>query len=766
LHEFSTQPIFALASHKSIWKSSGILFSLIAMGGLITLALVLASTVWASRESDLAALDRQRQLVNGRLDSQIESVANELSLMADGYANTIEGVTSSGELDAFDGEKFGDIITSVAKYDEAFVIWSDGGMAMQHDGDTAARYEWIKPLVMPMLKRAVDTAADDRGPGGAPETVELMRLQGRPSIAGIVPIKDLAGSMGGRQLFLLAYRYLDGRALDALSREQGLNGARFARSSDQEANEVTFQIEATATKEPIGFIIWTPDLPGSKVVLSMIPALAIAALIIAGLLAVLIMSLRKSLSDLRDSEQKARHRSLHDVLTDLPNRALFARRLEDCLSQQKSSPGQAVVALIDLDKFKAVNDTLGHAAGDELIQAVAGRISALLGLDDLLARLGGDEFALLLPNDTKGSGYEAKLCDRIVAELGRPFPLLGGKATAHISCSIGVTTLQTLQTASEALHLADMALYEAKSSGRGRWVEYAENMDTSARHREALKADLHAFLDGVDASGPTRADEPATARQYGIEVFYQTIHRAGQSEIVSGAEALVRWRHETHGLLSPDKFISLAEDSGLILRLGKYVLEEACFAAALWPNKGFVAVNVSPTQLRKPGFAEEVMRILDRTGLPAARLELEVTETALIDGDEAIVGAALSRLRELGVKIALDDFGTGYSSLSHLIQFGIDRLKIDRSFVRLLGTRSDGAAIVSAVVALSHSLGLATTAEGVETSGQMDFLVAAGCTDLQGFLFSRPVPLPNMGVEPAPELDFARLETGVAAISV
>ena len=712
----------------------------------MTVGLVLASAILASRESDVAALDRQMLLVNGRLHNQVESVGDELDLMADGYANTIEVLRSNHEAEAFDAERFTNIITSIFKYDAAFIVWSDGELALQRDANTIDQYEWIKPLVMPVLKRSVQSLEAERsgdagvGPG---KTVELMRLQGRPSVAGAVPIgNDLGQSAQGRRLFLIAYRYLDGPALDALSHEQGLSGVRFARSSDPEADEVTFQIEATASREPIGFIIWTPDLPGSRVVVGLIPALTVSALIIAGLVGALVLLLRKSWSDLRASEQKARHRSLHDILTDLPNRALFGRRLEDCLN----GPGRAhaVVALIDLDKFKAVNDTLGHAAGDEIIRLVAGRITALLGPDDMLARLGGDEFALLLANPQGSADYHA-LGERIVGELARPFILLDGKEQAQIGCSIGFTTISApALTASDVLHRADLALYTAKSSGRGRWVDYAATMDSSAKSREELKADLAAFFDSV---GQVPSATPPGRRLHGIEVFYQTIHSAGRDNAVSGVEALVRWRHEDHGLLTPDRFIALAEDSGLIHRLGRFVLREACVAATAWPEQVMLAVNVSPTQLRRADFAAEVLDILAQTGLPPARLELELTETALMSGDEAMVQQTIARLRLAGIKIALDDFGTGYSSLSHLVQFGIDRIKIDRSFVRLLGMRADGAAIVSAVVALSHSLGLATTAEGVETAGQRDFLIAAGCTDLQGYLFSRPNPAPAIDIE-------------------
>lgn len=742
----------ALPRHKHTWISFGPFLALVAIGGVMTLGLVFASATWASRQTNLAALERQRELVDSRLESQLGSVANELVLMADGYSDAFSNESANRGAAFPGGGKFTAILTSVFKYDAAFIVSPDGELAPDQVGDSADRYEWIKPLISPILRRAVESVSEGYpGPGSQKAgTVELMRLQGRPSIAGVVPIYGgEAKNQGVPGFFLVAYRYLDGAALDALSHEQGLNGARFARSSDPGPEEVTFQIEATAGKEPIGFIIWTPDLPGSKVVVGLIPALLVAALFIAAVVAALVILLRKSWADLQSSEQKARHGSLHDILTDLPNRGLFANRVETRLLAPRAG-FRSVIALIDLDKFKSVNDTLGHAAGDETIRAAAARITALLGQNDVLARLGGDEFALFLPDVPEGDKAYLETCDRIVQSLSEPFVLLDGQAVARIGCSIGILAVPGgSEKVGDLLHLADLALYEAKASGRGRLVEYTADMDASAKFQEELKADLRACLEALgkmSESSPRQAANLPSTTLYGIEVFYQTIHQAGSDAVVSGAEALVRWHHAKYGLLTPDRFIPLAEDSGLIQPLGRYVLEQACLAATGWVATTTVCVNVSPTQLRTPDFADEVLQVLGRTGLPPSRLELEVTETALMGGDEDTVKEALQRLRRSGVKIALDDFGTGYSSLSHLIRFGIDRLKIDRSFVSLLGSRSDGAAIVSAVVALSHGLGLATTAEGVETTGQRDFLVAAGCTDLQGFLFSKPEPIPYLAM--------------------
>lgn len=736
---------------KPVWKPLGPLLAVLTLGGLITLGLVFASTTWASRQTNFAALERQRELVDSRLETQLANSAEELSLVAEGFANAVGRLANTPGPETFSGETFTDIATSIFKYDGAFVITEHGELALGRDGESNARFEWIKPLILPILRRAVQAARDEESLDPASksaEVVELMRLQGRPSIAGVVPIRGNPEQSKEPALFLFAYRYLDGRSLDALSQEQGLNGARFARSADPGPDEVTFQIEATVDKKPIGFIIWTPDLPGSKVVAGLIPALIVAALIIAALVAALVMLLRKSWADLRSSEQDARHRSLHDILTNLPNRGLFGERLASRLGTHRAGC-HPVIALIDLDKFKTVNDTLGHAAGDEIIRAAAARITALLGKHDTLARLGGDEFALLLVDIPDGDISYRALFDKIVDSLAQPFVILNGQATAQIGASIGILSVpKGFTNAGEAMHLADLALYEAKASGRGRHVEYENTMDAGIKHKEALKADLRASVEaasGLQTAKSSHGGEAGSSNK--IEVFYQTIHRTDAGYPVSGAEALVRWRHDKYGLLTPDRFIPLAEDSGLILPLGKLVLEQACLAALHWPAEMTVSVNVSPIQLRTPGFADEVLQVLVQTGLSPTRLEIEVTETALMGGEEHTVNSALQLLRGSGVKIALDDFGTGYSSLSHLIKFGIDRIKIDRSFVCLLGSRSDGAAIVSAVVALSHGLGLATTAEGVETAGQRDFLVAAGCSHLQGFLFSKPTAIPEIGID-------------------
>lgn len=752
------------------WIASGRILFLIAVSGLGAIGLVVLSALWAGTESDAAALDRQRQLVNARLREQVDQVAHVIGQFGNGYLTRVyPAARSSGgssSLDAVLTAAAGSAISQTAMsafgYDQAFVVDEKAQLLMLADAQTEKRYRWMKPLFLPLLQDArlgvrPGAVSNERTPSsmesrlaspGRSNTAlaNLMRLEGRPTIVGVVAINDPEeGQRQTMRQFLIVVRFIDGAALDELSRQQGLNGARFARTADADENEVAFQIDATANGEPIGFIVWRPDLPGSRVIGRLMPALSIAALVIAILFSVLLVRLRSSLGELRKSELHARQLALHDVLTSLPNRALFAMRFDECLAETKNSAERSAVALLDLDRFKAVNDTFGHAAGDELIRMAAERIHSLLRPGDTLARLGGDEFALLLRDIKDHDQVLPVICDAIVAELGKPFPLLRGEAVARVGGSIGVTVVPDAgRNADDIMRYADVALYEAKMGGRGQWRVYSPSMDGGRNAHDILKNELREVLAKGTASS---ADDPqsdpiANKPDFGsLEVYYQTVHRAeGGGYSASGAEALVRWRHSQRGLLTPASFIPVAEEGGLIDALGFWVLREACRAACKWPENTFVAVNVSPAQLRRPNFAEEVFAVLQESGLPPSRLELELTESSLIE-DNSDVYTVLKSLRSQGVQISLDDFGTGFSCLSHLLRFDIDRIKIDRSFVSQLGTKANGAAIIGAIVALSRNLGISTTAEGVETEYQRDFLAALGCTDLQGYFFSKPVPL-------------------------
>src|SRR5690606_34684770 len=377
------------------------------------------------------------------------------------------------------------------------------------------------------------------------------------------------------------------------------------------------------------------------------------------------------------------------------------------------------IVLLDLDRFKNVNDRFGHLAGDALIQEVGRRLSRALVRPNAIARLGGDEFAILLEKEDLADGVEAVL-DRMLAELHLPFEILGNQA--HVGASIGVALApQSGTDRTDLMRKADIALYRAKDEGRDCYRFFTDSMDETVQLRAVLESDLREAL----ATGA------------GLSVHYQPLvnSRGGK---VTGLEALLRWHHAENGWIAPQLFVPVAEETGLIASLGDWVLQEACKVAKEWPNLT-IAVNLSPVQFCDEGFAERTCRIVRSAGISAHQIEFEVTEGVVLDQNELVRGA-LKRLRQEGFRIALDDFGTGYSSLSYLRDFEVDRIKIDKSFVQGLGQTVDAGAIVTAVVTLGHAMGLQVTAEGVETSDQEDFLRSAGCNVLQGFLFSQAVP--------------------------
>ncbi|MBX9932150.1 MAG: EAL domain-containing protein [Methylobacterium sp.] len=419
----------------------------------------------------------------------------------------------------------------------------------------------------------------------------------------------------------------------------------------------------------------------------------------------------------RRVEARIAHMAHHDALTDLPNRVLFRHRLGEALARGQRSGEPALLFCLDLDRFKIVNDTLGHPAGDALLRGVAERLMACLGAGNMVARMGGDEFAILI---AASEDQISLLAERIIASLGQPFPIEG--QPVRIGVSIGVAVMPRDGADPDLLlRNADLALYRAKAAGRNTHRCFEPEMETSIRTRRNLEHELRmAFAAGQ------------------ITLSYQPTHSV-DDERLTGFEALLRWRHPERGFIPPSEFVPLAEESGLIGQIGEWVLRTACAEAATWPASIRLAVNLSPVQFRDGRLGAVVASALADSGLPPHRLELEITETVLLAENETNL-ATLHALRSLGVRIAMDDFGTGYSSLSYLRSFPFDRIKIDRSFVAELDTSPHCAAIVRAVIGLGTSLGIFIIAEGVETTRQLDRLRAEGCGEVQGFLFGKAVP--------------------------
>jgi len=453
----------------------------------------------------------------------------------------------------------------------------------------------------------------------------------------------------------------------------------------------------------------------------------VVALVGAALAAVFALGMwlwrRQALQE-REAEARMRYLAHHDVLTGALNRTRFEEALKQAAwRRSQGGPGFAVMC-IDLDHFKDVNDSLGHAAGDELLRQATARLRGVVRSADMIARLGGDEFAVLqsgVDDGAAGNEAVASLAQRIVDALGQPYDLAGQRCGSGASVGAAIHGLDG-DDAATLMHRADLALYRAKSQGRGGYSFYDAGLDRELQNRRALTRDLREAL-----------------TQASLVLHFQPLYGADGSTLC-GYEALTRWPHPVRGFVPPTEFIPLAEETGLIDELGRWVLQTACAEAAKWPAPLSVAVNLSPSQFRREGaIVEEVRQALAASGLPAERLEVEITESLLMSNTDTVL-RMLQALHAMGVRIAMDDFGTGYSSLAYLWRFPFDKVKIDRAFTQHLAEDGKVDLIVGSIVSLAHSLKIRVNAEGVETEAQRRALREHGCDELQGFLLGRPQP--------------------------
>jgi diguanylate cyclase (GGDEF)-like protein len=428
----------------------------------------------------------------------------------------------------------------------------------------------------------------------------------------------------------------------------------------------------------------------------------------------------EDITEQRASEVKIEYMAHHDALTDLANRVLLNERLEQALGRRIHLEEMVAVHHLDLDQFKAVNDTFGHPAGDKLLKIVAERLRAVVRETDTIARMGGDEFVIVQAPVTDPA-EATSLAQNIIASISEPFDLDGHQAVIGTSVGIAVGPGDGLRP-DKLLRNADLALYRAKGDGRGTFRFFEPAMDLQMQTRRIMEQDLRKALPAGE-----------------FELYYQPVVNLASNEI-SGFEALIRWNHPTQGMVAPASFISLAEEIGFIVPLGEWVIRQACITAAGWPGDLHVAINISAAQFRSPGLMQVIVGALAASGLSPTRLEIEITETVLLQNKETTL-AMLHQLRALGIRISMDDFGTGYSSLTYLQCFPFDKIKIDRSFVKDITENTGSLNIVRAVAALAKGMGMTATAEGVETGEQLDRITSAGCTEMQGYLFSRPLPV-------------------------
>jgi diguanylate cyclase len=428
----------------------------------------------------------------------------------------------------------------------------------------------------------------------------------------------------------------------------------------------------------------------------------------------------RDLSDRKRDEEKMRHLAYHDALTDLPNRAMLQERLGMAMDAAARSAHVVALLYLDLDRFKPVNDMFGHAAGDALLIDVANRLRANLRVTDTLARVGGDEFVIVATFERQEDA--APLAGRLIASLAQPIDLAAGRV--EIGASIGIALYPGDGDTQDALlRAADLALYRAKNEKRGTFRFFEASMDEHLQARQQLEQDLRVAI---------------THGQ--LRIYYQPMLNCATGKLV-GYEALLRWHHPSRGLIPPLDFIPMAEETGLIVEIGQWVIETACKEAAEWQEPLWIAINVSPVQIRQSDLRSVVAATLALSGLPASRLEIEMTESALMEDVER-ASKVLSDVRRLGVRLALDDFGTGYSSLSYLQAFKFDKLKIDRSFVSQIRDTDGASIIVRAIIDLAHNLDLLVTAEGIETAEQLAIIRDFGCDQVQGYLLGKPSPMP------------------------
>jgi diguanylate cyclase (GGDEF)-like protein len=694
--------------------------------GLIFAAMVVLVTgflFYTAHETDLATSERQSTIVAHVLEEQFEKITHDQESVSI-WDESVIRMRGEPDFEWFDAN-LGIWLHEYFGHDRVYILnGSDRPIYAMADGErvdptsfTTARTA-LDPLVKGLRKALHAGIANPDGK--SPRASNLVSIEARPALASIVPIVSDTGEIEqqpGTEHFHISIRFLDGSLLDFLARQYLLAGARFTWNDDIASDETSVPLRRNSGTI-VGYLAWQPPRPGLRVLTRAGPVLAGSVLLAGAIIVLLARRLLRTSKELRTSEAQAQHIAFHDSLTGLANRALFNDRLDRALIDMRRKSSRLALLYLDLDRFKNINDTLGHPAGDDLIRELSKRLAEVLRGSDCVARLGGDEFAVL-QTGVAAIDDVAALCERIIQAVGRPFELLGRSAYVGVSIGVAISPDAGIDRA-ELMRKSDIALYSAKASGRNRFRIFAEDMDLTIQRRREIEQELRAALAAGDQ----------------FQLVYQPLFSA-ETSVAVGAEALLRWNHPQHGIIAPGVFVPIAEESGLIHRIGDWVLREACKVGARSPLRR-IAVNVSPVQFRAPGFAARVLDILRETGMEPGGLELEITESLLLDSTESSAGA-LRTLRTAGLRIALDDFGTGYSSLTYLQKYPVDKIKIDRSFIQNLGADAASDALVQAIVDLARAMKVEVTAEGVETMEQRDFLRAIGCNELQGFLFSRPV---------------------------
>ncbi|MCT7374371.1 putative bifunctional diguanylate cyclase/phosphodiesterase [Chelativorans salis] len=693
---------------------------------LLTIAVVTCIAMLAANRIDQAAVARQAQYVEHGIQEIIDALPREQESI------TIwdDHVTFARARDQqWLAENVGEWMHSYFGHERAYVL-DEGNrpIYVMRDGKTIEPAGFMDDhAIYAKLAADLRKMLVARGAGNAGEATELsevaavkiIALSGRPVVISarpIVPFTTRLSVPAGEEYIYVSLKYLDTEAIEEISEHFLLEGVRFERAYPAASRGAAVQVTDSDGKT-IGHLSWKADRPGIALIKGILPAALFAVAVAGGIGIYLGRRLRQASQRLSASERHARHLATHDTLTRLPNRALFETSFEAALQPARGDASETALLFLDLDRFKYVNDTLGHRAGDELVRQTAKRLRAVVGTQGMVARIGGDEFAIVV-SSPEAREAALQLSQDVLAEIERPFRI--DEDSVHVGISIGIAIApEAGAEREELLRKADIALYEAKKKGRGCYEVFSEAMGDILRQRRVVEADLRKALE--------KGDE--------LQLFYQPIYT--NSGVMTGAEALLRWNHPVHGGMSPVFLIAIAEEAGMIMQLGDWILREACRMTANL-NLLWISVNVSAMQLRDEHFADRCLAIINEMQVAPERIQIEVTETVLIENRDLAV-ATFKKLRASGVRVAIDDFGTGYSSMSYLQNYPVDSLKIDRSFIQALSDNEEGRAIVGAMVEMARALKLNVVAEGVETVDQRDMLSAMGCGTMQGYLFSRPL---------------------------
>lgn len=696
--------------------------------GVVTLAAVVGILLSVARHADLDAEAHERkQVVHGLIGAM-----REKEDWIAGQADWDDALLNLGV--AFNPDwaraNVGQYFSNLGHFERAYVLDADNRpvYAMSDGADVApSQFEGARSAAGPLIRKIREAEASlPPTVGVAPYRTVLSKpiqasafgsIDGVPYIITASLVQNDFGRVRhqGRAPILIAGEAMNGDFARLMANRFLLKDLHVHSAANLPEDKGQTSYPLTDAGVLVGRLDWTGHRPGLGLLSHVLPPVITGLFLLLALTVSLLLRGRRASRALVASEARARHMAFHDHLTGLPNRAMFNERVAEALDASRHHGGQVGVMAIDLDRFKLVNDTYGHGAGDQLILSVAARLTSLCPAGASVVRVGGDEFVILHPEAS--AGRLAHLARRIVDSLAEPVDLPFGRV--FVGASIGISLVQDAGVdGAEALRQADLALYRAKEGGRGRFCFFEADMDTAMKARRRLEADLR---EALNADGLTMVYQP---------------QMNGQGRM-TGVEALVRWDHPENGPIAPSYFVPIAEEGGLISQLGVYTFRKAFLDSRRWPQLR-VAVNVSAVQIRAVDFPDLLAGLLKETGANPHQIELEITEGILLADDEQ-TQETFRRLRAMGFSLALDDFGTGYSSLSYLRRYPVDKIKIDRSFVNNLGVEKEAEAVVGAIVRLAQALNLRVIAEGVETESQREGLRRAGCTDIQGYLFSRPV---------------------------